>query len=110
MGGSWDSTNTADGDVAVITPIDLDHTDRLGRTLTEIARVKSGIIKDGAAVVSARPDAAVVSVLRDAAAARGATIAFEGEDFAQAEQRLAVGGQQISVHGLVGPYAEHDLP
>ena len=58
MGGSWDSTNTADGDVAVIAPIDLDHADRLGETIGEIASVKAGIIKDGAAVVSARQDAA----------------------------------------------------
>ncbi|MGO3320238.1 MAG: bifunctional folylpolyglutamate synthase/dihydrofolate synthase, partial [Microbacterium gubbeenense] len=29
MGGSWDSTNTADGDVAVIAPIDVDHANRL---------------------------------------------------------------------------------
>ncbi len=56
MGGSWDSTNTADGDVAVFTPIDIDHADRLGETIREIATVKSGIIKTGAAVVSAQQD------------------------------------------------------
>ena len=32
MGGTWDATNVIDGDVAVITPISLDHTDRLGDT------------------------------------------------------------------------------
>lgn len=32
MGGSWDATNVIDASVAVITPIDLDHTDRLGST------------------------------------------------------------------------------
>ncbi|WP_127474805.1 bifunctional folylpolyglutamate synthase/dihydrofolate synthase [Microbacterium sulfonylureivorans] len=110
MGGSWDSTNTADGDVAVFTPIDIDHADRLGSTIAEIAAVKSGIIKDGAAVVSARQDAAAEAVLRDAAAARGATIAFEGQDFGLAEQRLAVGGQQISVRGLAAAYDEEYLP
>lgn len=110
MGGSWDSTNTADGDVAVITPVDIDHADRLGATVTEIARVKAGIIKDGAAVVSARQDAAVAAVLREAAAARGATIAFEGEEFALVEQRLAVGGQQITIRGLAGTYADEYLP
>lgn len=110
MGGSWDSTNTADGDVAVIAPIDLDHADRLGETIAEIASVKAGIIKDGAAVVSARQHAAAEAVLRSAAAAKGATIAFEGEDFALAEDRLAVGGQQITVRGLAGVYAEEYLP
>ena len=38
MGGAWDSTNTADGDVAVFAPIDIDHADRLGETIAEIAR------------------------------------------------------------------------
>ena len=110
MGGSWDSTNTADGDVAVFAPIDLDHADRLGDTIAEIATVKAGIIKDGAAVVSARQDAAAEAVLRETAAARGATIAFEGGDFALAQQRLAVGGQQITVRGLAGTYEDEYLP
>ena len=98
MGGSWDSTNTADGDVAVFAPIDLDHADRLGDTIAKIAEVKAGIIKDGAAVVSARQPAEAAAVLRAAAAARGATIAFE------------VGGQLISVRGLVGTYDDEYLP
>lgn len=110
MGGSWDSTNTADGDVAVFTPIDIDHADRLGSTIAEIASVKAGIVKDGAAVVSARQDASAEAVLRDAAAARGATIAFEGDGFALVEQRLAVGGQQVTVRGLAGTYEEEYLP
>jgi dihydrofolate synthase/folylpolyglutamate synthase len=110
MGGSWDSTNTADGDVAVFTPIDLDHADRLGDTITAIAEVKAGIIKDAAAVVSARQTPEAEAVLRRVAAARGATIAFEGQNFALVEQRLAVGGQQITVRGLAGQYAEEYLP
>ncbi|KQZ84082.1 dihydrofolate synthase [Microbacterium sp. Root166] len=110
MGGSWDSTNTADGDVAVFTPIDIDHADRLGETIAEIATVKAGIIKDGAAVVSARQDAAAEAALRDAARAQSATIAFEGQDFGLSEQRLAVGGQQIAVRGLAGTYDDEYLP
>lgn len=110
MGGSWDSTNTADGDVAVIAPIDLDHADRLGETIAEIASVKAGIIKDGAAVVSARQDASAEAVLRMAAAEKGATIAFEGGEFALAEARLAVGGQQLTVRGIAGRYEGEYLP
>jgi dihydrofolate synthase/folylpolyglutamate synthase len=110
MGGSWDSTNTADGDVAVFAPIDVDHADRLGGTIREIATVKSGIIKDGAAVVSAKQDAAAEAVLRQAAAAHHASIAFEGQEFGLAEQRLAVGGQQITVRGLAATYPDEYLP
>ncbi len=110
MGGAWDSTNTADGDVAVFTPIDLDHADRLGESIREIAEVKSGIIKPGAAVVSARQDEAAADVLRAATARNDATIAFEGADFGLVDARLAVGGQQISLRGLAGSYDEEYLP
>ncbi|WP_404433108.1 bifunctional folylpolyglutamate synthase/dihydrofolate synthase [Microbacterium lacus] len=110
MGGAWDSTNTADGDVAVFTPIDIDHVDRLGETIAEIAAVKSGIIKPGAAVVSASQDAAAEAVLRAAASAQGASIMFAGEGFALTAQRLAVGGQLISVRGIAASYNDEYLP
>lgn len=110
MGGSWDSTNTADGDVAVITPIALDHTARLGNTVEEIATVKAGIIKPGAAVVSAQQVPEVTQILRAVAADKGASIAFEGDEFALVSQRLAVGGQQITVRGVAGTYEDEYLP
>lgn len=110
MGGEWDSTNTADGDVAVFAPIDIDHADRLGRTIAEIATVKAGIIKEGAAVVSAQQPAEAVEVLRRVAAERNATIAFEGEEFGLTEQKLAVGGQLLTIRGLAGAYVEEYLP
>ena len=40
LGGTWDSTNVADGAVAVVTPISLDHTRWLGDTVEEIAAEK----------------------------------------------------------------------
>ncbi|GAB3271586.1 MULTISPECIES: bifunctional folylpolyglutamate synthase/dihydrofolate synthase [unclassified Microbacterium] len=110
MGGAWDSTNTADGDVAVFAPIDLDHADRLGDTIAEIATVKAGIIKDGARVVSARQAPDAERVLRRVAAEKGAEIAFEGAEFALTDDRLAVGGQLITVKGLAGEYPEEYLP
>lgn len=110
MGGSWDSTNTADGDVVVFAPIDLDHADRLGNTIAEIATVKSGIIKPGAAAVSAEQNPAALEVLKAAADARSASLAVEGAAFGLTAQSLAVGGQQISVQGLAGTYDELYLP
>ncbi|PKI93159.1 dihydrofolate synthase [Actinomycetales bacterium SN12] len=110
MGGSWDSTNTADGDVAVFAPIDMDHADRLGDTIEAIAEVKAGIIKDGAAVVSAQQKPEVAAVLRRVASEKDATIAFEGEEFGLSEQKLAVGGQLIGIRGLAGEYVDEYLP
>lgn len=110
MGGSWDSTNTADGDVAVFTPIAIDHADRLGDTIAAIAEVKAGIIKEGAAVVSAQQSEEAAEVLRRVAAEKNATIAFEGDEFGLTEQKLAVGGQLLTIRGVAGAYVEEYLP
>ncbi|MCT2085291.1 bifunctional folylpolyglutamate synthase/dihydrofolate synthase [Microbacterium enclense] len=110
MGGEWDSTNTADGDVAVFTPIDIDHTDRLGNTIAEIATVKAGIIKEGAAVVSAaQPEEARRAILARAEKMH-ATVVFAGDGFVLETQTLAVGGQLLTVRGVAGTYPELYLP
>lgn len=110
MGGEWDSTNTADGDVAVFTPIDIDHVDRLGSTIAEIATVKAGIIKPGAAVVSAAQPDEALRAIRARAEKEGATVAVAGDGFALEGQTLAVGGQQLDIRGVAGAYREVYLP
>src|SRR5688572_28603910 len=42
MGGSWDATNVIDADVAVVTPIAIDHANFLGTTAAAIAQEKAG--------------------------------------------------------------------
>ncbi len=60
MGGRLDATNIVNPLVAVFTPISLDHTDKLGPTISDIAREKTGIIKKGCSVVtSSQPDQAL---------------------------------------------------
>ncbi len=63
MGGRLDATNALPKDVAVITPIGLDHTQYLGETLTAIAAEKAGIIQRGISVISALQDPEAASVL-----------------------------------------------
>ncbi len=53
LGGRLDATNAIQSDVAVITPIALDHEQWLGDSLEKIAREKAGIIKPRTMVVSA---------------------------------------------------------
>ncbi|MGB6456235.1 MAG: Mur ligase family protein, partial [Streptosporangiaceae bacterium] len=78
MGGTWDNTNVADGTVAVVTPISLDHTKYLGSTVADIAADKAGIIKPGAvAVLAQQPPAAAEALLRRAAEV-GASVVREG--------------------------------
>lgn len=52
LGGRLDATNVLRPALAVITNIDLDHTDLLGDTLPAIAREKAGIIKPDTPVLS----------------------------------------------------------
>ena len=52
LGGRLDATHTWDGGVAVVTNVDLDHMDRLGDTVTAIAREKAAIIERGDLAVS----------------------------------------------------------
>ncbi|MGH9036665.1 MAG: Mur ligase family protein, partial [Acidimicrobiia bacterium] len=42
LGGTWDATNVADGGVAVVTNVSLDHTEYLGPTRADIAAEKAG--------------------------------------------------------------------
>lgn len=107
MGGEWDSTNVADGDVAVFSPISLDHTDRLGKTLTEIATTKSGIIKPGSIVVSSRQEPKAMEVLEAKAAAEAEMFNVYGKNFEVIDTQLNAIGQVISVRTLAGTY--HDL-
>ncbi|HIU64026.1 MAG TPA: bifunctional folylpolyglutamate synthase/dihydrofolate synthase [Candidatus Avacidaminococcus intestinavium] len=59
LGGLWDSTNVMLPVVAVITNVSLDHTDRIGKTIEEIAMQKAGIIKEGVPVVTAATENAL---------------------------------------------------
>ncbi len=118
MGGSWDATNVIDGQVAVITPIGLDHTDYLGPDLTSIAREKAGIIKrapdslvpvDNVAII-AEQDPEALEVLLRRAVEVDAAVARAGSEFRVLGRRIAVGGQQLELQGLGGVYDEIFLP
>ena len=110
MGGRWDATNVADGDVAVILPVALDHERYLGHALVEIASEKAGIIKDGATVVLAPQHDDVEGVLLQAAAEHGARVVRDGVDLAVVDRQIAVGGQLLTLRGMGGVYADVFLP
>jgi dihydrofolate synthase/folylpolyglutamate synthase len=110
MGGTWDSTNVVDGEVAVITPVAMDHERWLGSTIEEIATEKSGIIKKGAvAVVAEQTDAALEPILARAQSVN-AHLIREGIDLDVADRRIAVGGQLLDQRTPAGVYTEIFLP
>lgn len=110
MGGEWDSTNVADGDVAVFTPIDLDHVERLGSTIAEITKTKSGIIKPDAIVISAKQPADAENVLRAVAGERAESISFFGESFDVVSTEINALGQTVTIKSLAGEYSDLNLP
>lgn len=110
MGGSWDATNVADADVAVVTPVGVDHGSYLGSTPADIAVEKSGIIKPGGHVVLAEQRDDVLEVMVRRAAEVGAPLFLEGRDFGIESRVAAVGGQQFTLQGLGGRYEDILLP
>lgn len=110
LGGTWDATNIADGAVAVITPVAIDHTAYLGDTVEEIAADKAGIIKPGAVAVLARQQDAAAEPLLRRAAEVGASVLREDADFGVVRRELAVGGQLLSFRAPGGDYEDVILP
>jgi dihydrofolate synthase/folylpolyglutamate synthase len=110
MGGSWDATNVADGQIAVITPIAVDHARYLGDRPEVIAAEKAGIIKAGSAVVIAEQESAVLDVLMQRVLEVGAIPLREGVDFGVASRVNAVGGQQIDLQMTARVYEDIFLP
>lgn len=76
MGGRLDATTAVPADVAVITPIGLDHTQWLGDTLEAIAAEKAAIIVPGKPVLSASQDPAARRVIEETANERRAPLVF----------------------------------
>jgi dihydrofolate synthase/folylpolyglutamate synthase len=110
MGGSWDATNVATGQVAVVTPIGVDHAAYLGDRPEIIAVEKAGIIKPGSHAVIAEQSPEVMDVLMRRVLDVGAIALREGVDFGVNDRVTALGGQQISLQGLSGGYDDIFLP
>jgi dihydrofolate synthase / folylpolyglutamate synthase len=110
LGGRWDATNVADGAVAVIGPVAMDHMNYLGDTLEAIAQEKAGIIKPGAVAILAQQQLAAAEVLLARAADVGAAVAREGIEFGVIAREMAIGGQQLVLQGLRGTYPDVYLP
>ena len=73
LGGIGDSTNVIEKPVAtVITSVSMDHMDRLGDTIEQIANEKAGIIKQGVPVISGVTDERAKAVVKNKALEKNA--------------------------------------
>lgn len=97
MGGRLDATNVVDPEAAVITPIELEHTEFLGTTIPAIAAEKAGIIKAGRPVIVARQDPAALEVFRRVAAERDSPLRYAPEEARVADLRVSREGTRARI-------------
>ncbi|WP_042164760.1 bifunctional folylpolyglutamate synthase/dihydrofolate synthase [Paenibacillus gorillae] len=103
LGGRLDVTNIVTPVISVITNIGHDHMDRLGGTLTEVAKEKAGIIKAGVPVVSAVTQPELIEVLKQTAADKKSTLYLLGEQFKFGSLSVQEDEQSFSFEGLFRP-------
>ncbi len=84
LGGRLDAVNIIDTDCAIVTSIDIDHTEYLGDTREQIAFEKAGIFRPGKPAICGDP--AAPQTLIDHAQAIGADLWLVGRDFRYAPQ------------------------
>ena len=101
LGGEFDATNVIPGNVAaILTKIDLDHTDYLGDTIEKIAKTKSMIIKaacETGFVFSAPQTPGAERIIRDRAAEVSVTPVFVDPPVAGDFEGIS---ERFSYHGI----------
>ena len=111
LGGRLDTTNAvASKAVAVIMPIDLEHTAILGNTIAEIAAEKAGIITGPCAVVASPMRESALDVVRARAAEAGATLHAVPEECALRVTTQSLDGQQLDLRTPLRTYRGLKLP
>ena len=99
LGGRLDATNVVQSNVAVITPIALDHEKWLGDSLEKIANEKAGIIKAQTPVVSGPQLPEAKKVIRDRATECEAPLEFVDEAYAKSP--IALRGEHQKLNAAI---------
>jgi dihydrofolate synthase/folylpolyglutamate synthase len=98
LGGRLDSTNVLDAPVAVVTTLELEHTEILGNSLTEIASEKAGILRSGQHALVGQLPPEGRSVVDRRADELGVPVWHLGEELTVEDRSISPGGQQLTVH------------
>jgi dihydrofolate synthase/folylpolyglutamate synthase len=109
LGGRLDATNVVRPEIGVMTSISYDHTDVLGDTLAKIAGEKSGIIKPGSVVISARQVPEAMEVIERVCREKEVRLVKAGADFTWKREDFTETGQNFHFKGLSNEY-EITLP
>jgi dihydrofolate synthase/folylpolyglutamate synthase len=113
LGGRLDATNViARPALSVVTPVSIDHTDKLGGTLAEIAGEKAGILKPFVPAVISRQPPEALEAIKGKAQALAAPLTVWGEDYEAFEQRgrlVFQGAERLLDLPLPGLLGQHQI-
>jgi dihydrofolate synthase/folylpolyglutamate synthase len=111
MGGRWDATNVADSRVVGLTGVSLEHTDKLGTTIREIALEKVEVIKKKALTATTSCNKEVLEILTGKVENTGSRLFLFGRDFyIQKEVNLGLNGWLLDIRGIKNVYRNIALP
>ncbi|MFT5207087.1 MAG: dihydrofolate synthase/folylpolyglutamate synthase [Candidatus Omnitrophota bacterium] len=110
LGGRFDATNAHAADMAIITPIGLEHQQVLGDTVAKIAKEKSGVIHSGQKVILARQAKEAHIVLAEAAIEAGAEYIDTFKQIKGIRQVLSGSGSQTLIQTQTWGELEFELP
>ena len=109
LGGLYDSTNIVEAKVVGITPISLEHTDKLGKTISKIAVQKCGVIKGREYVVSAPQTREAEHVISQAVEAHEGKFFMLGRDIRFFDRGYGEDFQKFDVRTPLGNYFDLTL-
>ncbi len=111
MGGRLDATNIIKPLCCAITPVSLEHTQKLGDTVEKIAREKAGIIKKGSVCISSPQDVSAATVIKQACADAGCKLYEVGRQITLKEEGYdtILKRQFFSVKGMFQKYENLEL-
>jgi dihydrofolate synthase/folylpolyglutamate synthase len=107
LGGRHDATNAADGLVAVVTNVGIDHVEYIGPTTLDIATEKAGIVKPGSTLILGETDPELQRPFLDAGAS---AVWRRGVDWGCDAARVALGGRVLDIHTPSATYHDVFLP
>lgn len=99
LGGRYDSTNIITPEASVITHVSYDHMEKLGKSLSQIAFDKCGILKKGVPAVSARQEDEAMAMIEREAAAKGVRLSYPGRGYCYKTVKVALTGTELEYYG-----------
>ena len=107
MGGRLDATNVCNSIISVITNVELEHTDVLGKRITDIAYEKACIIKKNSVVISGSKKKRALDVISSMAREKGAKLVDINSEYKWGKTSSDINKQTFWIKG--NNYSYDDL-